>query len=482
MKHSIIIIFFISFFTTLLLAQEYNFKQLTVDDGLSQSTVFATLQDSRGYMWFGTINGLNKYDGYDFTIYSNNPNDSTTISDNVITSIFEDSKNQIWVGTVNGYLNKFNRNTETFDRYFIKNYLVTELTPPTGYFEYPLIFSRNMNISITSIAEDQHGYLWITTWGDGVLRFDLNNMNAEHFYYSRDNANSVSSNRTTKILVDREGVIWIGTFGSGLNKLIVDYKPNEETFSFTNYKYSPDRQTSLSDNRVISLFEDSEETLWVGTFDGGLNRFDRKQQKLTSEEAKFITYKNLATTNNSLGNNTVMDIVQDKSGYLWIGTFGGGIDRFEKKTENFIHFSNDPLDPQTLPDNDILSLVVDRSGILWVGSHLGAGVTKVKENRSKFNIMKKQPGNLNRLNDDVVWSILKDENDRLWIGTYRGGLNLFNLRTGRFKAFMFDQENSNSLSDDHVRVIREDHFGNLWIGTYSGGINKFNPGTGKFTR
>jgi len=468
--------------TYVTLAQEYIFQQLTVDDGLSQSTVYAALQDSRGYMWLGTVDGLNKYDGYDFIIYSNDPNDSTTISDNIITCIFEDSKNQIWVGTVNGYLNKFNRNTETFDRYFIKEYLETELSPPGGYYEYPLAFSRNMNISITSIAEDQHGYLWITTWGKGILRFDLKNMSAEHIYHQRDNTNGISSNRITKILVDRNGIIWIGTFGDGLNKLKVDHKPNEEKFSFTNYKYSPDRQTSLSDNRIISLFEDPEKTLWIGTFDGGLNRFDSKQQKIASEEAKFITYKNLTTTTNCLCNNTVMDIVQDNSGYLWIGTFGGGLDRFEKKTENFIHFSNDPLDPQTIPDNDILSLAVDRSGILWVGSHIGEGVTKVKENRSNFNILKKLPGNFNSLNDDVVWSILKDGKERLWIGTYRGGINLYNLRTGRFKSFMFDEENSNSLSDDHVRVIRKDRFGNLWIGTYNGGINKFNPGTGKFTR
>ena len=474
--------FLIFVFASNSIAQDYIFKQLTVDDGLSQNTVFATIQDSRGYMWFGTIDGLNRYDGYTFKIYTNDPFDSSTISDNVITCIFEDSKNQIWIGTVNGYLNKFNRNTETFDRYFIKDYLKIELTPPGDYFEYPLAFSRNMNISITSIAEDQHGYLWITTWGNGVLRFDLKNMNAEHIYHSQDNTNNVSSNRTTKILVDRNGTIWIGTFGGGLNKLIVDYKSTGEIYSFTNYKYSPDRQTSLSDNRIISLFEDPEKTLWVGTFDGGLNRFDSKQQKLAIEEAKFITYKNLTTTTNCLCNNTVMDIVQDNSGYLWIGTFGGGIDRFEKKTENFIHFSNDPLNPQTLPDNDILSLAVDRSGILWVGSHLGEGVTKVKENRSKFNIIKKQPGNPNSLNDEVVWSILKDEKERLWIGTYRGGINLYNLRTGRFKAFMFDEENSNSLSDDHVRVIRKDRFGNFWIGTYNGGINKFNPGTGKFTR
>jgi ligand-binding sensor domain-containing protein/two-component sensor histidine kinase len=307
-------------------------------------------------------------------------------------------------------------------------------------------------------------------------------MKAKHIYQSQDNTNSVSSNRTSKILIDKNEIIWIGTFGGGLNKLLVNYDLEEEIFSFTNYVYSPDRQTSLSDNRIISLFEDPEKNLWIGTFDGGLNQFDSTQQKLASEEAKFITYKNLTTTTNCLCNNTVMDIVQDNSGYLWIGTFGGGIDRFEKKTENFIHFSNDPLDPQTLPDNDILSLAVDRSGILWVGSHLGEGVTKVKENRSKFKILKKQSGNLNSLNDDVVWSILQDEKERLWIGTYRGGVNLYNLRTERFKAFMFDKENSNSISDNHIRVIRNDRFGNLWIGTYNGGINKFNPGTGKFTR
>ncbi|MCH7773571.1 MAG: hypothetical protein IH784_04085, partial [Bacteroidetes bacterium] len=207
-------------------AQEYIFQQLTVDDGLSQSTVFSTLQDSRGFMWFGTIDGLNKYDGYDFTIYSNDSNDSTTISDNVITSIFEDSKNQIWVGTVNGYLNKFNRNTETFDRYFSKDYLEIELTPPGGYYEHPLAFSRNMNISITSIAEDQHGYLWITTWGNGLLRFDLKNMNAEHIYHSKVNIACCSPISTKKFLEDKLDII-NGLGGRMVNKLIQTNDYNE---------------------------------------------------------------------------------------------------------------------------------------------------------------------------------------------------------------------------------------------------------------
>ncbi len=465
-------------------AQEYIFQQLTVEDGLSQSTVFAALQDSRGYMWFGTYDGLNRYDGYTFKIYTNDPFDSTTISDNVITCIFEDSKNQLWIGTVNGYLNKFNRNTESFERYFIKNYFETELDPPGDYHKYPLAFSRNLNISITSIAEDHLGYLWITTWGSGVLRYDPDNDVALHLYHKENDNNSLSYNRATVVIPARDGTTWIGTFGNGLDKLTLNNHSEGKgsLFTFTHYKNIPGNVNSLGDNKVISLFEDSDNTIWVGTFSGGLNRLNSNQRDLRVKDIKFIKYVTLEKTTNCLCNNTVMEIVQDNSGYLWLGTFGGGIDRFDKKNESFIHFYNDPLDPQTLPDNDILSLVVDRSGILWAGSHLGEGVTKVKENRSKFNIIKKLPGNLNSLNDDVVWSILKDERERLWIGTYRGGVNLYNLRTGRFKAFVFDGENSNSLSDDHVRTIRKDRFGNLWIGTYNGGINKFNTGTGKFTR
>jgi ligand-binding sensor domain-containing protein/two-component sensor histidine kinase len=482
MKCSLNIIHLTFLFTALLSAQEYNFKQLTVDDGLSQSTVFATLQDSRGYMWFGTIDGLNRYDGYEFTVYTNDPSDTTTISDNVITSIFEDSKNQLWIGTVNGYINKFNRNTETFDRYFIKDYLEAELKPSEGYYEYPLAFSRNSNITITSIDEDQYGFLWITTWGNGLIRFNFKNNTALHFYYKEDDPNSLSFNRTTKVLVDRNGIIWIGTFGGGLTKLLVDYESTPQNFSFSNYKHSPNNKSALSDDRVISLFEDSENTLWVGTFAGGLNRFNYDQHNLTLTNAKFSHYRIQENTTNCLCNNTVMAMVQDNSGFLWIGTFGGGLDKFDKNNENFIHFSYDPLDPKSLQDNDILSLALDRSGIIWVGSHFGEGVTKVKENRSKFNLINNIPGNPNSLNDDVVWSILEDKKERLWIGTYRGGINLYNSKTGKFNSFQYEPGNPNSLSNNHVRVIREDRFENLWIGTYNGGVNKFDINNGAFTR
>ena len=465
-------------------SNEYIFRQLTIDDGLSQSTVFASLQDSRGYMWFGTIDGLNRYDGYNFMVFTNNPSDSTTISDNVITSIFEDSRKQLWIGTVNGYINKFNWNTETFDRYYVGDYFEVELEPPGGYYDYPLAFSRNLNITVSSITEDQYGYLWIGTWGSGVVRFDPVNKKAIHLYKKIDDENSISFNQITRVLASRDGTIWIGTIGNGLNKLeFVNRSQGEQiSYTVTHFKHAEDNSNSLSDDRIISLFEDPDKTIWVGTFSGGLNQLNYDQRNLTGEDAKFINYRKLENTNNCLCNNTVMDVVMDNSGYLWLGTFGGGVDRFDKKTGNFIHLFNDPTDPSSLPENDILSLAVDRSGILWVGSHIGEGVTLVRENRAKISHLKNIPSNPNSLNDDVVWSILNDESGNLWIGTYSGGLNRYNYRTGRFKAFQHDPNNSNTISDDHVRVVRKDSFNNLWIGTYYGGVNKFNTQTGEFTR
>jgi len=479
---TVILILFYSF-KTFSSSDEYIFRQLTVNDGLSQSTVSATLQDSRGYMWFGTIDGLNRYDGYNFMVFTNNPSDTTTISDNVITSIFEDSRKQLWIGTVNGYINKFNWNTETFDRYFIRDYFEVELKPPGGYYEYPLTFSRNMNITVTSITEDKFGFLWIGTWGNGVIRFNPVNNTALHLYNKPDDINSISFNRVTRVMTSKDGTIWIGTFGNGLNKLdFVNQSQGEQiSYSVTHYKHVKDNSKSLTDDRIISLFEDPDKTVWVGTFSGGLNRLNIDQRSVTGEDAIFINYRTIENTNNCLCNNTVMEIVMDNSGYLWIGTFGGGVDRFDISSESFVHFYNDPLDPFSLPENDILSLAVDRSGILWVGSHIGEGVTLVRENRAKISLIKNIPGNPNSLNDDVVWSILNDEDGNLWIGTYSGGINRYSYKTGKFNAFQHDPGNSNTLSDDHVRVIRKDMFDNLWIGTYNGGVNKFNTRTGEFT-
>jgi len=489
MKRLLTLLILIFALSSIAYTGDYTFKQLTELDGLSQSTVSAMMQDTQGYLWFGTIEGLNRYDGYNFRIYVNSPVDTTSISDDFISTIFEDSENNIWVGTVNGYFNKFDRKTETFKRYNVNDYFEILEKPVKDYYEYPLAFSRRHNYSITSIVEDGDCFLWIGTWGNGLLRFNKKNETALHFYNLANFNLSLSNNRITDILIDREKTVWIATFGGGLNRVISNPNANlsSKDFSkynllFFSYRNQKNNKYSLADDKVISLFEDKDETIWVGTFEGGLNKLDRKNRNLPPSEIKFSHYMKLKNTDNCIGNNTIMDIVQDYDGYLWIGTFGNGIDRLNIEAESFRHYYNDPANPNAHPDNEILSLLVDNSGIIWVGAHLGEGITKIKKNTAKFKYLKNEPGNSQSLNDNIVWAIHKDFNNILWVGTYKGGLNFIDQNKNKSAAYQFSMDDPNSISDNHIRVIKEDNFNNLWIGTYSGGINRFKPQTGKFER
>lgn len=464
---------------------DYIFKQITVADGLSQSTVFTILQDKLGYMWFGTIDGLNKYDGYKFKIYSNNPADTTSLSDNFISALYEDAEGYIWVGTINGYLNKFDRRSGTFKRYFINDYFETIDEPEIEYYEYPLAFSRNQVNSITSIEEDRNGFLWIGTWGNGILRFDKKNDTALHFYNNSEISYSLSFNRVMDILEDSENNIWIATFGGGINKVKFEnnnpsIRSEKEKITFISFKNIEGNNLSLSDDKTITLFEDRDQNLWIGTFYGGLNKLKNVNKSLLPSKVIFTRYITQEKVTNCLCNNTVMEVVQDHQGYLWIGTFGGGIDRLDIQSENFRHYFHDASDPNSLPDNDILSLYIDNSGILWIGSHLGEGVTKLQENNVKFDHLSSESNSSIRLNDDVVWSIYRDESNLLWVGTYRGGLNVLNLKSYKSNFYLADEDNPHSISNDHIRSIREDNFGTIWIGTYNGGINRFNKSNGKF--
>ena len=482
---------FILFITSQVIAQpdEYIFKQLTEADGLSQSTVYSIIQDKMGYLWFGTIEGLNRYDGYEFRVYTNDPSDSTSISDDFISTICEDSKGFIWVGTVNGYFNKFDRKSDTFKRFHVNDYFKVWGKPEKEYYEYPISFSRNHDYTVTSIAEDADSTLWIATWGNGLLRFDKKSEKAVHYYHIPSDSSSLTTNRIMKILVDIDSNIWIATFGGGLNKVVRSHSPGStnskilsDNISFIAYRNAVGNDYSLGDDKVITLFEDNRETLWIGMYDGGLNKLDHANKILPPTEAKFKRYTVQKNTTNCLCNNTILDIVQDFDGYLWLATFGGGIDRMDIQSESFSHFYNKPNDPNPFPDNEILSLLVDRSGILWVGAFLGEGVTKLQKNIAKFKSIKKERSKSEGLNDNVVWSIYKDNKDNLWIGTYKGGLNLIDQRNRRTITYQHDDNDINSISNNHIRAIEQDAFNNLWIGTYNGGVNRFNIKTGKFER
>jgi ligand-binding sensor domain-containing protein len=445
---------------------KYTFRQIKVEDGLSQSTILTILQDKKGYMWFGTGNGLNKFNGYSFVVYSNVIDNPSSISSNVTTSMFEDSRGILWFGTVDGVLNRYNRDTETFTRFNITSGIVLPEDTGEQYYDYPISFSRNNNNSLTTITEDNYGHLWIGTWGKGLIMFDPLAGEKVHFYKGNNN-NTLSHNRITKIIKDSFGTLWVGTLGGGLNLLDV----TDGKYSFSIYKHDRNDRTSISEDRIISIVEDDRKNIWVGTYTKGFNKVESINGKISFRHFKHQAGKN------SLASNAVMSLLQDKLGYLWIGTFGGGLDRFDIDKEAFINFRKNRFDENSLADDDVLTMFEDRSGIIWIGTHLGRGISKLERNKIKFNHLRNN-ADANSLNDDVVWSVYKDDKD-LWTGTYRGGLNRI-TSDGQYKFYQHYSSDPASISDNHVRSIRKDFTGNLWVGTYSGGLNKLNPSTGKF--
>lgn len=457
--------------------ENFTFRHLTIEDGLSQSTIYCIMQDKKGFMWFGTTDGLNKYDGYKFTVYNHNVLDSNTISGNSITELYEDSHGYIWLGTNEGILNRFDRKTESFIRFDFEYDTSRAIESEVRYYEYPLAFSRNNNNTITSIVEEDSSHLLIGTWGFGLVRFNMFNGITEHIYSVTEESSGITSNRISCLVKENNNLIWIGTFGDGLIKLVVSN--SNEGYGYKYYSYT-NKQNGLGNDKIISLFLDHQQNLWIGTFHDGLNKLSSIEKDKSTSDLKFKTYLSDSQKQYSISGNSVMAITEDKSGYLWIGTFGNGLNKFDKTTERFTFFKNDPFNENSLADNDILSLHVDYSGVLWVGSHLGKGLSILERNSVKFGLIKKESGNSNSLNDDVVWAIYESTDKKLWIGTYRGGINIYNRKTNKFYYLTHDEHDPYSLSDNHVRSIARDKKGNYWIGTYGGGLNFYDNNSGKF--
>ncbi len=458
---------------------EYIFKQLKLEDGLSQTTIVDILQDQKGYIWFATSNGLNRYDGYKFKVFTNDPFDSLSLSDNGISALFEDSRGNLWVGTNSGYLNKYDSKTESFERIFISDSTKPAVIFKDQVFKFPITISRNNNFTVTSITEDISGNLWIGTFGEGLKYFDRSNDKLHHIHYDPNDPSSLSYDRVMKVFIDSESIIWIATLGGGLNRL-KKFELFEDIIKidFFHYYHEKGRSSSLSSNNAIEIFEDSRGSIWIGTFDGGLNRLTVNQKLNHPDSAEFQIFRS-ESNKNSLCNNTVMALEEDENGNIWIATFGGGIDEYDIFNNSFNHFVAEPLNENSLADNDVISLKFDNSGILWIGTHLGEGISKLEKRRKKFGHIKSSAVNRNSLSDDVVWAVLEDKNDQLWVGTYRGGLNLIDRARNKFTVF--DVKDYPQL-DRHIRSLVQDKNGNIWIGTYSNGLVKRNSMNGKFEK
>ena len=420
---------------------DFEFERISLEQGLSQSVVLCILQDSKGFMWFGTQDGLNRYDGYEFVVYKHDPENPDSLSNSWVLSIYQDQDGVLWIGTFGGGLDRFDRETEQFTHY--------QNDPNDPY--------SLSNDFVQSIYKDREGVLWIGTGGGGLDRFDRETEQFTHYQNDPNDPHSLTSNGVPSIYQDREGVLWVGTGGGGLNKF------DRETEQFTRHP---------TDSSVQSIFQDQEGMLWIGTGGGGLARFD-------PETEQFTYYQSILTDSHSLSNNAVTSVYQDREGVLWIGTNGGGLDRFDREMEQFIHYQSDLNNPHSLSSNVVQSIYEDQAGVLWIGT-FGGGLSKFDRSTQRFIHYQNDPNNLHSLSANLVWSVYKDREGVLWIGTGGGGLDRFDRETNRWRHYRNIPTDPHSLSANVVMFIYEDREDVLWIGTFGGGLDRFDRETEQF--
>ncbi len=430
-----------------------KFDHISLEQGLSQSAVNCITQDNRGFLWFGTQDGLNKYDGQNIKIYKYDQADPLSISNSNIRAICEDRDGILWIGTNGGGLNKFDPDTERAVRY-------------RHNASNPHSLSHD---NVFSLFIDSKGCLWIGTWGGGLNKFEPDKEIFTRYEHIPGNPNSLSNDKVRAIYEDSKGILWIGTYGGGLNKF------NREKGTFFCYRHDPGNPKSLSDERVMVIYESRSGILWLGTDGGGMNAFDR-------QKGTFKRYQHDPDNPNSLSHNRVRSINEEKNGLLWIGTYGGGVSilsRGKKGRQTFTHYQADMMDPKSLNNNRVMTIFESKENLLWIGT-AGGGINTFDRERKFFHCIRRSADDPNSLNNNLIRAFYEDKNGVLWIGTDGGGLNRLDRGKGIFTHYMHDPTCRNCISHNRVYSILEDSSGVLWIGTFGGGLDKFDRKKGRF--
>jgi ligand-binding sensor domain-containing protein/signal transduction histidine kinase len=519
-----------------------KFTHLTNLDGLSQSTVQAIVKDRQGFMWFGTQDGLNRYDGYNFKVYRHIPGDTNSLRRSHIMSVYEDRQGRLWVGTSKGALSLYEPKHDHFIHYKemygdhagLSNSFVTSmyedrqgnfwvgtywklnlLDRKTGdvaiYGHDPADANSISNDNITCLYEDSHNRLWVgTVYGLNLL--DRRTKKFKRFFHT-DDASSLSDNNITAIHEDAQGRLWIGTAGglnlmdpvSGACKRFVQDGGNSASLGnnsisaiedaeggrlwvgtnvyldlfdpqagrFLHFNYNSNDPASLNKSgNVTALYKSGDGILWVGTYQGGINKYD---ERLTF----FDLYRNNPGDWQSLSFNTVTSFAEGPDGNIWVGTGGGGLNLWNRATNTFTRFNPDPLQTSSLASWGVLCLSQSKkSGCLWIGTY-GACIDRYDPRTNRFRHYSKgdRP---DQLNNDAVYAVLEDSRGMVWMGTNGGGVNVLDPRTGIIRKFMTDPNDLNSLPSNYVRSFCEDIKGHIWIGTV-GGVSKYDPANGSFT-
>ncbi len=521
-----------------------DFDKLSIEDGLTSSRANVIIQDEKGFIWFGTWNGLNRYDGYSCEVFQPNYHDSTALSNREVSALLEDHNGNIWIGTTSG-LNCLNPATNKLRRYNFQNRIISLFedkeyqiwigTWNGGLFKLDSASGDTENFFSTDIVSDIHediqGNFWVSTYY-GLISFDRSTKSYIRFLPDENSTNSISHTAVTQIAESKDGHIWLSTWGGGLSKLIVNQ--DRDKMRFVNYK-SREGKGSLSSNAVYRLYYDQFDNLWAGTWNAGLNLLEKSQQDLPPEEAKFLNFKNDLSDPYSLSEDHISAICVDKSGILWVGSskiertniFKSGINRyktirfesgiltrnrvsaFESYKDNLVVGTSDEIKlfnidrgevelkrnipkisynsgAHNLISNSVLSLLQSEKG-LWIGTE-DAGLVLYPDS-SFYKSEDKNPTYFNTYtnpripgNKVICLESSKVLEGTIWIGTMQYGFSKLYYENGKPQVRIFNKGYSEDfISDNNIRSVVEDKNGKVWIGTQNG-LNCYDPQEDKFEK
>ena len=515
-KYSIV---FVVIFINAITAQNKSvrFNHIDIDQGLSQNMIRDVIQDSRGFMWIATWDGLNRFDGYNFKVYKNIDGDSTSLRINKIIRVLEDHNGVIWVGTFGGGLAKFNRKSESF-----KNYLYNSKDPNS--------LGDNQ---VLEIYEDSKNRMWIGTRNGGVFMFQ--NKDNQHYQEEQikfvnyrnipNDSTTLSDNGVISVFEDSFGSLWFGTLDGLLNKLVmVNQKDNAFKFLHydskslqvvdkSNYSYENiiedknypgllwlvDYYTGITwfdvkkekfidsypfynfskkfpKENVESVLQDSDGIIWIGTYGNGIYTLN-----LNDKEKQFDHFRFTTADPTGIDAPNITGFYEDKSGMIWIGTNTNGLYTYYKGAKSFKSYYHISTDNNSLISNNVLGILETNDGFLWIATELG--LDKYNPVTDKYIHYKNDPQNSATISSNVVYSLLQDSEGTLWVGT-ADGLDKYNKISDSFSHYLHNPDDPNSISKGEIIKLFEDSKGTLWIGSWNGGLNKFVPGkenkSGKF--
>jgi len=471
-----------------------TFSHLDVNSGISDNWIKCIYKDTKGFIWFGTNSGLNRFDGYKFEIFQQERYDSTSIADNDINAITSDKEGNLWIGTGGG-VSILNCETFKFRRINLipssplicqdVNYITAMITDSGGNIMIGthnglFLFNQKSNSlrhilidelscasqlnNITAIVYDKTGSFWIGTTNGYIIKYNQNSNSFEKFE-SFSELNGRRGN-ITKLFVDNENKLWVADL-NGLH--LFNINTNSWDFDFQK-KYG----VVFTNLQIIGIDQDGDSLIWIATDGKGAFIVGRKNPEP-------VNIKNLPYSEGTLSSNGLNSLYCDEAGIVWIGTAKKGVDFYKKNIKKFRLYRNYPTDSNSLSNNDVDCITEDINGNIWIGTN-GGGLNYYNRKTNKFTHFITQQGKANSLSSNIIVSVFEDSERKIWIGTYFGGLNCLDPVTGKITVFHHSDSDSTSLSDDRVWSICEDSQKNIWIGTLTNGLNLLDRKTGKFKR